>query len=479
MKAQRKTQSVCDVKIYSDKGSLALRFPLRHNAFWEQLDGKSLGHKPKCLGIGKYGFSADEPDDWKRATQIAIAMESDLDHPEWEKLFDRTLAKYGLGGGKYAKLADVLQMPGSVQAEPEITVGQMWEDYLVWKRTVVEETTFKETFTTLSNVVNGKTWNKQTRQHQQSEEVLAKLRLDEKGRIGIVLSKVTIFHKAYFIRELSQAYDYARQTGMIKSPTTENPFAVDKFSTPIVTTQEKYAPKVVNGEEVQWHEVEDEKALESDRRAFSREERDIIIEAFYGSTKSGNQQCGELIEFYFLTGCRTSEAFPLTWRDIDFEKNLIRFSKSLGRSTQKVKETKTGEARLFYFGGGSRLRELLLEIRAKNSSTLVFPNTRNGYMSSATVRNNWLGKTQHQTLSDGSKVKYYYPGVITRLVEDGKISQYLSPYHTRHTYITLTAWANAHNNNALLHIATACGNSVDVILRHYLGTDESVEIVEV
>jgi hypothetical protein len=55
----------------------------------------------------------------------------------------------------------------------------------------------------------------------------------------------------------------------------------------------------------------------------------------------------------------------------------------------------------------------------------------------------------------------------------------LPQYHTRHTYITLTAHANKHNNNALLLIATSCGNSVDVILRHYLGLSEASEMVEV
>lgn len=65
-------------------------------------DGKSLKGKPKTLGLGKYGYK-DNPEDWKRATQLAIALEGDLDHPEWSKLFDPTLAKYGLGGGKYCK----------------------------------------------------------------------------------------------------------------------------------------------------------------------------------------------------------------------------------------------------------------------------------------------------------------------------------------------------------------------------------------
>jgi integrase len=476
MRADKRPQP-CDVTVYSDKGSLALRFPKRHNPLWEQLDGKPLNGKPKCLGIGKYGYK-DNPEDWKRASQIAITLEADLDHPEWEKLFDPTLAKYGLGGGKYSKLADVLQLPGTVQAKPEITVGKMWEAYLEWKKTVVEETTFKTTFKGFTNLISGKSWDRKTQKYLQSESSLAAHSCDNKSAILTSLMSVSFFHKAYFLTELNQAFEFCKTKGMLVNQTTENPFVLDKFSTPEVTTQQKYAPKIVNGEEKEWHEVLDEKDLENDRRAFTKEERDIIIKAFYDAPPA-KAFYAPLIEFYFLTGCRTSEALPLTWKDIDFERNLIRFSKSLGISTQKVKDTKTGEVRIFYFSETSRLKQLLLKLKNKNSGDLIFPGKKGKFISTTSISESWISKKCTKQLVDGSKAKYYYPGVVTQLAEEGKISGYLSPYHTRHTYITLTAHANKHNNNALLLIATSCGNSVDVILRHYLGLSEADVIVEV
>jgi integrase len=477
MRADKRPQP-CDVTVYSDKGSLALRFPKRHNPLWEQLDGKSLNGKPKCLGIGKYGYK-DNPEDWKRATQLAIALEADLDHLEWEKLFDPTLAKYGLGGGKYSKLADVLQMPGAKQPEPEITVGEMWEAYLEWKKTVVEETTFKETFTTLSNALYGKVWNRKTNKYFQSDLNLSIIQLDNKTEIATTVADIKIFHKSYFMSELNRAFEFCKAKSMMVNSTTDNPFVLGKFSAPAVTTQQKYATKIVNGEEKEWHEVLDEKDLENDRRAFTKEERDIIVKTFYESKKSSVRTYAPLIEFYFLTGCRTSEALPLTWKDIDFERNLIRFSKALGKSTQKVKDTKTGEARFFYFSDSSRLKEMLLKLKSESSSNLVFPNKKGKFMSSGGIRINWLGYKQKRILTDGTEVEYMYPGVVAQLVDEGKISGYLPQYHTRHTYITLTAHANKHNNNALLLIATSCGNSVDVILRHYLGLSEASEMVEV
>jgi integrase len=482
MKAQTKAQSACDIAVYADKGSLALRFPKRHNPLWEQLDGKSLKGKPKCLGIGKYGFSADEPEDWKKATAIAIALEADLDHPEWEKLFDPTLAKYGLGGGKYAKLAEVLRLPGTTQVVPEITVGEMWEAYLEWKKTVVEETTFKSAFVALfTNALNGKIWIKKERRFIVSSTPLSACNLSNKAEIDKVWSEITVARKSWLNTALCEAFDYCKSKGLLTSTTTNNPFIRDKYSLPAVTTQQKYASKIVDGVEVEWHEIQDEQKLEDDKRSFTKEEREIIIKAFYGSKRKGERTLAPLIEFYFLTGCRTSEALALTWKDVDFERNLIRFSKSLGVSTRKVKDTKTKEIRLFYFDDNSRLRELLLEIKAKaiDSNDLIFPNSKGKYRKIGTISEYWLGYSVSTTLADGIEKTYYYPGVVTRLVEQGLISSYLPQYHTRHTYITLTARANSHNNNALLYIASSCGNSVDVILRHYLGVSEDVKLVQV
>ena len=480
MYAKDKAQSACDVKVAIDKGSIRLSFPKRHTPLWELMDGKSLKGKPKYLYLGKAGFSADNPDDCKRAAQIAIAMESDLDHPEWDKLFDRTLEKYGLAGllgGKYAKLADVLQLPGTVQVEPEITVGTMWEAYLEWKKTVVEETTFNTRFKKFTNIVKGKIWLPDTKTFAMAEIPLCTLHLDKKQAILLAVNLVRTYNKPSLVSSLVEAFDYCKAKGMLL-PTTENPFILDKYNTPVVTTQQKYASKIVNGEEKEWHEALDEKSLEDDRRAFTKQESIAIIKAFYEHKKATVSQYAPLIEFYFLTGCRTSEALPLTWKDVDFERNVIRFSKSFGEVTRKVKETKTGETRLFYFSNNSRLRELLLKLKSESSNTLIFPSTKGQYLDRERISAAWTGYVSRKTLVDGTKIEYRYPGVVTKLAQEGAIGGYLSPYHTRHTYITLTAHANASNNNALLHIATSCGNSVDVILRHYLGVSEDTAITE-
>lgn len=339
----------------------------------------------------------------------------------------------------------------------------MWEVYLDWKKTVVEETTFKVTYRThFSNAIKG----------------LLHLPLDQNQQVKTIVAEMTVSKKSQLLNELCRAFDFSKSKGILVDTTTENPFVLDKYSLPTITTKQKYGTKIVNGEEKQWHEVKDETALEGDRRAFTKVERDIIVKAFYDSKRTNRQALAPLIEFYFLTGCRISEALPLTWKDVDFERGIIRFSKSLGLSTKKVKETKTGEVRLFYFSENSRLRELLFEIKAVARFPLIFAAINGEYISQAIIGNVWRGSHSSKTSIDGVKTSYFHPGIVTILVEEGAIGGYLSAYHTRHTYITLTAHANAGNNNALLHIATSCGNSVDVILRHYLGVAESVQIIE-
>ncbi|WP_377478885.1 MAG: hypothetical protein P2A85_09110 [Microcoleus anatoxicus] len=473
MKSQPKAQPACDIAVYADKGSLALRFPKRHNPLWEALDGKSLKGKPKCLGIGKYGFSADEPDDWKRAAKIAALIESDLDHPEWEKLFDPTLAKYGLGGGKYAKLAEVLQLPGTVQPEPEITVGEMWEAYLEWKKDWIEPTTFELNYKIVfSNTIKGLVWNNSLRVHSTfSGGTIWDMSIDKIDLKPFWDSPICTTTKQKALRALSEAF--CRMQSIGETSLMVNPFSsIDTAK----RTVDKYQSTVnTKGEIQEWWQSDnsdDSNPEESDRRAYSSIERDIIIQSFYSSDKNASVVIAPLIEFLFLTGCRSGEAFAIRWQDIFIgrDKNYIRFSKSYNGRLKNTQVTKTGEVRLFKIY--PRLNSLLMRIKPVDTkgTDLVFVNTQGASYNSGSLDANWR---EYGGRKNGKM--YRYPGVVTQLVEQGAIGCYLSPYHTRHTFITL----QAQSGTDLLLLATACGNSVEVIQRHYLGIDTDVNLADI
>ncbi|MEG4172986.1 MULTISPECIES: tyrosine-type recombinase/integrase [unclassified Microcoleus] len=468
MRADKRPQT-CDVSVTADGNSLRLGFPKRHTPLWEQLKGKSLKGKPNYLYLTKYGFSADNPEDWKRATQLAIAMESDLDHPEWEKLFDPTLAKYGLGGGKYAKLADVLQLPGAKQPEPEITVGEMWERYLEWKRPQLEETTFKFHYaSTYTNVLKGLVWDKSKRKFLSNDASIWDKTLasnccfvSELQGSSRLLNSLTA--------ALSEAFSYLQVQGLTKL--IVNPFAGVK----VENKADKYKSTInKDGEIKEWWDVDenDTDLDERDRRAFTKEERDIIIKAFYESDKPATRKIAPLIEFLFLTGCRPGEAFALRWQDVFVgrDKNYIRFSKSYNGRLKNTQVTKTGEARLFKIY--PKLESLLVKIKPVDtkSTQLVFTNSADTSYTNGALYEKWVISATTQR-----GIKYTYPGVVTQLATEGKISCNLSPYHTRHTFITL----QAHSGVDLLLLATACGNSVEVIQRHYLGINKDVVLADI
>lgn len=64
---------------------------------------------------------------------------------------------------------------------------------------------------------------------------------------------------------------------------------------------------------------------ENDHKAFTLQQRDLIIEAFETSKYS---HYASLIKFLFWTGCRPGEAFALTWQDISEDCRQIFINKS-------------------------------------------------------------------------------------------------------------------------------------------------------
>ena len=464
MTQAKSTQPKINVRVYADKGSLALRFSTKYNAIFEQLTG--FKGKQKCMGLG----IADDEKGWKKAQQIALQIEADLEHSDWVKLFDPTFAKYGIGDAKFAqKMGELIQMPTQKVA---MTVGEMWEDYLLWKESQVQPTTFKRHFqTAFTNAIKGLKWDNKTRKFTPTEGAIYDLPLDatigEKAQISlgkVAAAKPT--KKA--LAALREAYDRAVNLG--KMPPTKNPFEMVKGE---VNNNQMYSPR--QDEEGVWREwwyfedvTEDEEL--KDVRAFTLTERDTIVKAFYESLKISERHAATLIEFLFLTGCRHGEAFGLRWKDVSFERGYVRFSKSFNKEAGTTQQTKTGTVRMFKLY--PRLTDLLLCIQANSSKTgkndLVFTLANGNAYGSGDIDGVWRGRERKVVNKRGEDVRYFYPGITERLTEQGLLGQYLKPYSTRHTFITLQAQAGTD----IPLLAAICGNSIEVIYRHYLGFDK-------
>ncbi|MEG4965191.1 tyrosine-type recombinase/integrase [Microcoleus sp. B6-A1] len=454
-----KSQSIPEtIKVQSDNGSLRLQFSTKYNPIF--------GGKRKHQGLGM----KDTPENQQKAIAIAWRIEGDLQHPEWQQLFDPTFAKYGLKT-KYA--AELKLAAPILEPEPEMTVGAMWEDYLIWKQPQLEPTTFKLNYQiAFTNAVKGLVWDNRLRSHTVADcGSIWDMPVNAIDIDRIKQSPLSPTTKRKVLAALSEAFTRLQSLG--KTKLSANPFIIVGGITENKT--DKYKSTInADGETQEWwntsnHELNLE---DTDTRAFTREERDIIIKAFYESDKPATRQAAPLVEFLFLTGCRSGEAFALRWQDIwkGKDNQYLVIGKSYNGRIRNTQVTKTKEIRLFKLY--PKLNDLLLRIKPVNakSTDLVFFNTQGASYNSGSLDAVWReyrGKKSNKT--------YTYPGIVRQLADEGKISCYLSPYHTRHTFITL----QAQSGTDLLLLATACGNSIEVIQRYYLGVDTTVEMVDI
>ncbi len=196
---------------------------------------------------------------------------------------------------------------------------------------------------------------------------------------------------------------------------------------------------------------------ERDINPFTKEERDLIIEAFRSGRleryKGSHTKYADYIEFTFLTGARSSESLGLKWGHIDFENNKINFQEgrvlatngSYGKGVQK-KGLKTQKKRVFPMN--PRLKKLLLNRKAN--------------LCPGSLEDNVFVDMNHSSFRGNQ-----YTKVLKELEID-----YRRPYCMRHTFITLMA----NETDLKLHqISQICGTSIDVIERHYLSKASCIE----
>lgn len=138
------------------------------------------------------------------------------------------------------------------------------------------------------------------------------------------------------------------------------------------------------------------------------------IHKFLIAAKAEGQYVYTLYLTSLLTGMRLGELAGLTWDCIDFDRSLITVCKSFDG------KTKNGETR--YVTLQDENKGPLLEWRAKNPCTLVFPN-KNNKMHSGSA---WI-------FQDALKRVLARAGFPTRVV-NGKIKHYLTFHGTRHSY---------------------------------------------
>ncbi len=189
----------------------------------------------------------------------------------------------------------------------------------------------------------------------------------------------------------------------------------------------------------------------TDWTGFTATERDTIISTF-------ERECphyADWVKFLFWTGCRPEEAAALRWQHISPDLTKIRFAEALPSDTKRSQATKTWKSRTF--PANERLQSLLRSIRPPNPSptTLLFS-----------------GVKGHAVEYHNFQTRQWKP-IVTRLVEEGKLSIYLPQSHCRHTFITL-----ALEHLSVKDVAYLVGNSPDIIYKHYASRSRDLTVPE-
>ncbi|NJL97900.1 MAG: site-specific integrase [Synechococcaceae cyanobacterium SM2_3_2] len=195
---------------------------------------------------------------------------------------------------------------------------------------------------------------------------------------------------------------------------------------------------------------------ELDIKAFTRAERDLILDTF--RTWERYSYYHPYVYFLFFTGARPSEVTALQWRHdkgshILFEQGVVD-----GEFGLEVRQgLKTQEHRRFPIN--KQLRTFLDSIKPNNASAndLIFPSPEGRHID------------QHNFCNRAWKSVLGKCGV-----------EYRNPYQTRHTFITLTLDATLPDGSKIdvKDVAKWVGNTPEVIYKHYASNRRDLIVPE-
>ncbi|MBD2201505.1 tyrosine-type recombinase/integrase [Calothrix sp. FACHB-1219] len=192
-------------------------------------------------------------------------------------------------------------------------------------------------------------------------------------------------------------------------------------------------------------------------KAYTWEEVQLILE--YIENNSRIKYWYPFVKFKFLTGCRTGEAIGFMWCDVLWDKQQILIRRTYDRNTKSFYNTKTAIGdqeliRIFPMPQDGELWNLLKSIPQGELNDVVFKSKQSNTPIDTNVFHRvWAGNTKQQC-----------KGIIPTLREQGKLTKYLSPYNTRHTFITHQIFDLGRDEKI---VSAWCGHGEMVSQKHY------------
>lgn len=334
--------------------------------------------------------------------------------------FDISLQKYGLAKQPHLKVVTAATKP--------ISLLELYDLYCEFRKDSVEETTLQMEF-------KGK-----------FRRAIVEA-VDEVGNDVLAIRNYLVAHRQpKTVKECLRHLGKAHQLGIKHKHVLENPF--EGMAEEILVTKGKKKTQ----------SNFDEGDGDDDTRAFTVDEMNAVIEAFESSRH--RRHLAPIIKFLFWSGTRTGEAVGLKWRDVKWDKELITIRRTYSQRLKLFKPTKTNTIRFIPMPKEGLLWSLLESISKGEKDDVVFLSKTGKIVDANKLGEVWRGKE-----SEG------LPGVISTLIKEGKVKEYLRLYATRHTFIS-------HQVNIckipITTVANWVGNSALVSNNSYLDRDKLV-----
>ncbi|WP_335021069.1 tyrosine-type recombinase/integrase [Nostoc sp.] len=344
------------------------------------------------------------------------------------------LKKYGLRSNlKLGK--SILTSDQQLPPKPELSMMEIWDRYCESIKPGLKETTYAKAFSeTFTNFL------KSAIEATKAEDAV-KIRnwLVENRNLPAV--KKLISH-------LSKAYRFAIKGKLINY----DPF--DGMSDEIKQLGAK-------GKKQNEVETESDDDILDRSKSYSWDEVLILLESIKQTTHWYN-----FIKFKFLTGVRTGEAVAFMWGDVKWDSEEILIRRTYDRVTKGFYPTKTAKGnqsviRRFPLPKDGELWSLLKSIPQGKANEIVFKSKTGKIILSTTFHAVWSGA-------------YGNKGIIPLLIKQGKLSKYLKPYNTRHTFITHQIFDLGRDEKI---VSAWCGHGEMVSQKHYQDiTDRAMQI---
>jgi integrase len=409
------------VAIRPDSGSIKACFPRSYCG-----DGKQI---KLATGI--------DPDNWEgTASKLQRRLQLELEEGKLDDgngnfnlgRYQEILEEYGLRAKLRIVKNQTTCLINETPPKPQLSILETWDIYCEFRKPSLRESVYQKDYQG-----RYKKFIQSAIEATNSEDAL-------KIRNWLIENRSTVTVKLV-LSFLDKAYQLAIKQKLL----SHNPF--NGITDDIQTKGAK--GKLQN-------EIETDNDLLDKSKAYTWDEVQVILEAFEKFPHWYN-----FYKFKFLTGCRTGEAIAFFWGDVEWDKERILVRRNYDRYTKKFYPLKNdkheGElVRRFPMPKDGELWKLLRSIQSENSkdNDVVFKTLHGKVIDAAVSHVAWHGRTGINTRK----------GVVAELVAQGKLSKYLPPYNTRHTFITHAIFDLGIDEKV---VSKWCGHQLDISNKHY------------